>query len=296
MNYGVFAKQQIESNTEIGKYEGEVLDKQAYLSRYPEENPDYTLKTDYDTFIDAQDPRKAGITRWMNCTGRGTTPNVESQSEEDGTVIFVTIKEIQPGEELLWDYGDNYEWNPNERRSNTTNNINPPQDLIPLEELSDNTRKKWITTDPSRSTPPENKKRKRGRPKKTARILVPSTTQDQNYLWKGLEVKKGEMGYGVFSTMDLPPGLMIPIIGRPVNRTEAHAARHTAAASHLWVLRNCTGGPYAIDGNPGEQVQTTCGSRGLAISMMVNEPNHKAPNCISKVDHIVTGRKISKGE
>lgn len=85
----------------------------------PTEN-DYLIQTQRDTWIDQGDKSKSSITRYANDTlpynseqGEGTN-NCEAMEYKDGSVYLVATRDIQPGEEITWSYGDAY-WSPAER-------------------------------------------------------------------------------------------------------------------------------------------------------------------------------------
>jgi hypothetical protein len=107
--YGVFAKKGLEKDKCIGEYKGDILDDSLFMTKYPKGDARYVFGLNNGIFIDASDPTKGNITRFINCNGQGDEPNLYAH-EIDGRLFFLTTREILPGEELLYDYGDNYFW------------------------------------------------------------------------------------------------------------------------------------------------------------------------------------------
>lgn len=126
-------------------------------------------------------------------------------------------------------------------------------------------------------------------------VLLP-VAEEGGYVWKGLEVKtslvgKGNAGLGLFANVNFPFGTSIPIWGIPLR----HRDTNTLNFSNSHVYGTSTKG--LIDGNPQRAPFKNVGMRGLAISMMVNEPEgRKNPNCIFKRDMLVMIRPIKKGQ
>jgi SET domain-containing protein len=61
-------------------------------------------------YVDSEDPSYSIWTRYLN---HGSTPNVRVKSVERGRngrprVWFVATRDVEPGDELLWDYGEDY--------------------------------------------------------------------------------------------------------------------------------------------------------------------------------------------
>ena len=84
--------------------------------RFPNQVSDYcaALKNPGNgvlTFVDGQDERLGSPSRWMNHDG--ARPNVGRRSffPRDGTpprILMYSLRELQPGDELQWNYGDGY--------------------------------------------------------------------------------------------------------------------------------------------------------------------------------------------
>ena len=95
------------------------------------------------------------------------------------------------------------------------------------------------------------------------------------------------MGLGLFATRDLPPGRMIPIIG-PNHITGEKE-------NHIFTYR-CSPEWGTIDGRPDLSTKHKVGANGLAIAMLVNEPDKiQNANCVFKMDHLVTCIPIKTG-
>ena len=100
---GVFALQHIASGERIIEYKGEVITWKEALRRHPHDpkDPNHTFYFHIDDVhvIDAKYGGNAA--RWIN---HACEPNCESD-ETDGRVFIKTLRDVQPGEELFYDYG-----------------------------------------------------------------------------------------------------------------------------------------------------------------------------------------------
>ena len=145
---GLFAQHAIPEGAYLFDYEGEPLDLPAYQSRYPDKVSDYAvgikMPSGVINFMDAADPRKSGLARFMNHdrrranVRRATTlgghpappappaplappcaastalppPQVKRSTKFDDPagprVLMYASKRIEAGEELQWDYGAGY--------------------------------------------------------------------------------------------------------------------------------------------------------------------------------------------
>jgi hypothetical protein len=138
------------------------------------------------------------------------------------------------------------------------------------------------------------KKKKRAIPMvKRARIVQP-LSGSAGFAWPCIEVRMSTIekgGAGVFATQNLKPGLMFPLIGRSIPEDTFAQMQQNGTCTHCWVT---TRGP--VDGHPSINPFHNVGNRGLSIAMMINEPTRTKPNCIFKLDHVITARRIRKGE
>lgn len=106
--WGVFAAERLPPKVILGKYEGEVLPNTEELTKrraVAEENG-YTLEIRGGVLIDGINPCKRNWAALMN-THRGTGKRANVEFTEFGNVR-VKGRAIQPGSELLVDYGDDY--------------------------------------------------------------------------------------------------------------------------------------------------------------------------------------------
>lgn len=101
---GVFALQAIAAGTRLIEYKGELIDWPEALRRHPHDpaQPNHTFyfHVDDEHVIDANVGGNAS--RWIN---HACDPNCEAQQLEDGRVFIDALRDIQPGEELFYDYG-----------------------------------------------------------------------------------------------------------------------------------------------------------------------------------------------
>lgn len=107
---GLFARQELADNTWVGDYVGEVLSQDAYLLRYPNEDAAYVLSANTDYNIDAADPARSSFLRYANHSSDFnmiyTVLRVRGRREKH--VKFYTTRRVLPGEELVFDYGEQY--------------------------------------------------------------------------------------------------------------------------------------------------------------------------------------------
>ncbi|MCC9596530.1 MULTISPECIES: SET domain-containing protein [Rubrivivax] len=101
---GVFALQAIAAGTRLIEYKGELIDWPEALRRHPHDpaQPNHTFyfHVDDEHVIDANVGGNAS--RWIN---HACDPNCEAQQLDDGRVFIDALRDIQPGEELFYDYG-----------------------------------------------------------------------------------------------------------------------------------------------------------------------------------------------
>ena len=107
---GLFARQELSDNTWVGDYVGEVLSQDEYLQRYPNEDAAYVLSANTDYNIDAADPARSSFLRYANHSREFnmiyTVLRVRGRREKH--VKFYTTRRVLLGEELVFDYGEQY--------------------------------------------------------------------------------------------------------------------------------------------------------------------------------------------
>jgi hypothetical protein len=95
----------------LGEYTGRRLSHEAHRAEVEAgKDPSYALELDKaNLVVDALDFRQSRWPRYVNGTGPGEEPNV-LLVEVDGRAMVMTSKPIEYGEELLVDYGPEYDW------------------------------------------------------------------------------------------------------------------------------------------------------------------------------------------
>jgi len=101
---GVFALQPIPAGTRLIEYTGERIDWDEAMRRHPHDpsDPNHTFYFSLDDgrVIDANVGGNAS--RWIN---HACDPNCQADETEEGRVFIEALRDLQPGEELFYDYG-----------------------------------------------------------------------------------------------------------------------------------------------------------------------------------------------
>jgi hypothetical protein len=99
---GVYARAPIPADTRIIEYRGERVSNAEADRRYPDDEAGthhtFLFAVDDDTMIDAS--FGGNLARWIN---HSCDPNCEAV-EEDGRIYIESIRDIEAGEELAYDY------------------------------------------------------------------------------------------------------------------------------------------------------------------------------------------------
>ena len=258
---GVFACKTFNPGDLIDSYRGVEITHKAMKTRYPENNAEYAFQAGPNKYIDALDPRDASSARWINGT-KGQAINVKAKWA-NGAICIYAIKTIREKDELLMDYDPN----------------NDPK----------NGYRMHMETKPKCKPHPK---------KKQPTFTWAEPTQDKEgwFDWPGLEVKIGKRkaGRALYCKCHLPSEYAIPLVGRDAT-FQGITTIHDE--THRWTYTGTKGpGTTAIiDGKPLQGEIIAC--RGLAIGLMANEPDYgKSPNCRYHANHLITLRRIRKGE
>jgi SET domain-containing protein len=102
---GVFALQAIAAGTRVIEYTGERIDWPEALRRHPHDpaDPHHTFYFSLDDGGHVIDAKVGGnAARWIN---HACDHNCEADEGKDGRVYIHALRELQPGEELFYDYG-----------------------------------------------------------------------------------------------------------------------------------------------------------------------------------------------
>ena len=101
---GVFALQFIAAGELVIEYKGETISWPEALRRHPHDpsDPNHTFFFSLDDGSHVIDGKVRGnSSRWIN---HACKPNCEAE-ETDGRVFIKALRDLQPGEELFYDYG-----------------------------------------------------------------------------------------------------------------------------------------------------------------------------------------------
>ncbi|KAL6756663.1 hypothetical protein V8C86DRAFT_2644721 [Haematococcus lacustris] len=107
---GAFAALPIPSGSLLCEYEGELLSNQQYRQRYVTGVSDYVMCMDDSWVRDASHlVRDTSCFRAVHMNHSSRRPNVRRfYKRAERQVLFFTSRDVEPGEELLFDYGRNY--------------------------------------------------------------------------------------------------------------------------------------------------------------------------------------------
>ena len=113
--WGILATSAIRAGTLLGRYKGEWLTAVAYHQRYPNDDPQFVVEASdangNPAYIDARDPTLSNWLRYVQCSGPNESPNCELRAGGNGEdPTLISLRPIQPQEELLWEYGPSYRW------------------------------------------------------------------------------------------------------------------------------------------------------------------------------------------
>lgn len=102
---GVFAAQAIPQGTEILDYRGKRITPEQADAMFPvnPDDPYHTFFFSLSCGLVIDGGQRGNEARWIN---HSCAPNCEAQENEDGTRVFVVaLRDIEPDEELFYDYG-----------------------------------------------------------------------------------------------------------------------------------------------------------------------------------------------
>ena len=123
--FGVYTRTFIPKNHLVGYYEGEEINGDEVKSRYKNKNDAiYLFKKRKWQYVDAVDPRKANLTRFINTPGVSERPNcVAIYRPRVKRLLVSTLRILVPDEQLLISYGRNYNFPDGSRRMSNNNEI-----------------------------------------------------------------------------------------------------------------------------------------------------------------------------
>lgn len=109
---GVFTELPIKKDSFLGSYRGKTHTPKEYnrLVKRGKTLPGYGFDVNSgkrSLVIDASDLSTANWTRFMNCSRNFNEENIYFQ-DENGKINFYALRDIEPGEELLFYYGEAY--------------------------------------------------------------------------------------------------------------------------------------------------------------------------------------------
>ena len=108
---GAFANRFIANGQLIGRYEGIMRSNNTYQWAHDAglTSGAYAFQLVSGAWIDGEDASRSSWTRHIN-HGYGTDANVAPYGRGRPFIYFESIRDIEPGEELCFDYGDEYEY------------------------------------------------------------------------------------------------------------------------------------------------------------------------------------------
>ena len=108
---GIFALRKIEQGELIGRYDGQLLTDEAFQSS--KSSGLYAFGMANGWVVDGEQPRNSNWLRFLNHSVRRANCNSDDLWEEGGplglaAIIIVAKQDINEGDELMFDYGDEY--------------------------------------------------------------------------------------------------------------------------------------------------------------------------------------------
>ncbi|KAG2482435.1 hypothetical protein HYH03_018639 [Edaphochlamys debaryana] len=107
---GAYAAACIPAGTHLGDYSGDMLDKSAFDRRYPDGVGDFSMAVNDEWIVDAAHlaPDTAAF-HPVHMNHSRVRPNVgRFYARSERRVAFFTLSDVEPGTELLYDYGRAY--------------------------------------------------------------------------------------------------------------------------------------------------------------------------------------------
>src|SRR5690348_11703719 len=100
---GLFANRDYKPGEPIIQYTGEVLDKKQKQTRYPHNDAHYVMYVKTDMYIDAIDPSKSSLARYINTGGRSHNNARPVTHHHDGKSVITikATKQIRIGDEIF---------------------------------------------------------------------------------------------------------------------------------------------------------------------------------------------------
>ena len=117
---GLFATEEIPRGTFLFDYSGEIISEKEYRRRFPSGVSDYVAglrspSTGTLSFVDGTDAQLGYPSRYMNHAsqpnanvGRRTFCEVGPTGVEECRILMYALRDLRPGDELVWDYGKGY--------------------------------------------------------------------------------------------------------------------------------------------------------------------------------------------
>lgn len=107
---GLFATRAIDEGAYLFAYGGERLTEDQFFARYPKADGRYIACINDELYIDGADADKSNVARWMNHAAPDAA-NVAWRKQRKGprqAMHFYAIKPVRVGDELCFDYGEEY--------------------------------------------------------------------------------------------------------------------------------------------------------------------------------------------
>ena len=108
--YGLFANQRFKKGERITTYTGEIIDEATKQQRYPRNDGEYVMYVKHNMYIDAVDPEKSSVARYINSSGGGYNNSKISPHYmyNNHNMNIIATRNIAPGEEIFMPYGSSY--------------------------------------------------------------------------------------------------------------------------------------------------------------------------------------------
>ena len=107
---GVFALRDLAAGAVLDRYTGRYMDVAEYDRRWEDDltTGDYAMRLNSGILVDAEDATRSSWVRYINHSKRKANAEPVDLNGSMDILFIQTTRDVAAGEEILFDYGDNY--------------------------------------------------------------------------------------------------------------------------------------------------------------------------------------------